>query len=120
MVRNHEGKYFRAKGYGGRGNTWVEQDKARMYTKIGYAKQIVSYFAQHYKDFPLPTVEEYLLVYYQKFDVSKEIKEKIEKKKIKEQQQLIKYRELEIERQKKHIEKLSGELNAMLNRTCSR
>ena len=54
-VRNQAGKYFRAKGYGGYGDTWVaEIDSARIYTKIKTARAQVTYFANAYPQYGTP------------------------------------------------------------------
>jgi hypothetical protein len=38
-VRNREGKWFRAKGYGGYGDTWTPDiGKAKLYSKIARAR----------------------------------------------------------------------------------
>jgi predicted methyltransferase len=47
-VRNHEGKWFRAKGYNGGGNSWVDSiQKARIYANLGPARSIVTWWSGH-------------------------------------------------------------------------
>lgn len=54
-VRNKEGKWFRRKGYGGYGDTWVSEfSKARIYTRTGGARSVVSWFAGHYPEYGAP------------------------------------------------------------------
>jgi hypothetical protein len=54
-VRNREGKWFRRKGYGGTGDSWVEEfARARIYTKIGPARGVVSFFANTYPEYGVP------------------------------------------------------------------
>jgi hypothetical protein len=54
-VRNKEGKWFRAKGYGGYGETWVKElKKARIYNRIGPARATISYFANTYPKYGIP------------------------------------------------------------------
>jgi hypothetical protein len=49
LVRNKEGKWFRRKGYGGSGDTWVDEIKrARVYARLGPARGIVTFFVNHY------------------------------------------------------------------------
>lgn len=56
IVRNN-GQFFRAKGYGGSGDSWVDtMDKARVYTKIGPAKATVTFFARQYPQFGTPQI----------------------------------------------------------------
>jgi hypothetical protein len=50
VVRNQEGKYFRSKGFGGYGQSWVSDlASAKFYAKIGQAKSRCTYW---YKTFP--------------------------------------------------------------------
>ena len=57
VVQNAEGKFFRRKGYGGSGETWVESfGKARVWTNITGAKSTVTFFANHYPKYPPPKI----------------------------------------------------------------
>ncbi len=57
IVRNQSGQFFRAKGYGGHGESWVDDiAKARIYTKIGPAKATVTFFARQYPQFGTPQI----------------------------------------------------------------
>ncbi len=52
VVRNKEGKFFRSKGFGGYGQTWVtELEKAKFYPKVGQAKSRVTFFAGAYPQY---------------------------------------------------------------------
>jgi len=54
-VQNEKGQYFRAKGYGGTGNTWVDDiNKAKIYPKIGGARGTITWFANNYPKYPIP------------------------------------------------------------------
>lgn len=45
-VRDEEGKWYRRKGYGGYGESWVDNFKGvRIYTRIGDARKIVTYYS---------------------------------------------------------------------------
>jgi hypothetical protein len=58
-VRNHEGKFFRAKGYQGYGETWVDDLKrARIYARPGPARAQVTFFATHYPSLGIPELVE--------------------------------------------------------------
>lgn len=53
VIVNNDGQFLRAKGYPGRGNSWVpELINARIYTKLSTARSRVSYFVNHYPDYP--------------------------------------------------------------------
>ena len=58
-VQNRDGQYFRAKGYGGCGDTWVDSlTKARIYPKSGPARAQVTFFANNYPKYGIPTLVE--------------------------------------------------------------
>lgn len=47
VVRNQDGKFFRAKGINGSGESWVDDLKrARIYAKIGPARSCVTFFSK--------------------------------------------------------------------------
>lgn len=55
VVRNKEGKYLRAKGYSGYGDSWVtELNRAKVYTKRGGASGQITWWATHYPDYGIP------------------------------------------------------------------
>jgi len=54
-VRNSDGQYFRAKGYGGGGNTWVDDiNKAKIYGSTGGARGTITWFANNFPSYPTP------------------------------------------------------------------
>ena len=58
-VRNRDGHYFRAKGYGGYGDTWVpDLKKARIYPRPGPARAQVTFFANHHPKYGIPELVE--------------------------------------------------------------
>ena len=57
IVRNAEGKFFRAKGIAGTGASWVDDpNKARLYTKLGPARSTVTYFVTRWTQLPFPEI----------------------------------------------------------------
>jgi hypothetical protein len=59
-VRNRDGKWFRSKGRGGYGDTWVaDANKAKLYTKIGQARGRVTYFATTWPEYGTPDIVEF-------------------------------------------------------------
>jgi len=59
-VRSKDGKWFRRKGFGGYGDSWVtELSRARIYNKIGHARTTVSFFAKQYPSYGVPDVVEF-------------------------------------------------------------
>lgn len=57
VVMNSSGSFFRAKGYGGYGDTWVNDiSKAKTYGKIGPARSRVTWFSNTYPQYPPPAI----------------------------------------------------------------
>lgn len=55
VVRNKEGKFLRAKGYNGYGDSWVSDLKrAKVYTKKGGASGQITWWATHYPEYGIP------------------------------------------------------------------
>lgn len=58
-VRNRDGKWFRSKGYGGYGTSWVDDlKKARVYGKTGPARAQITYWANACPKFGIPDLVE--------------------------------------------------------------
>jgi hypothetical protein len=55
-VRSKNGKFYKSKGYGGYRNTvWMDDiNEAKIYTKIGQARSVVTFFTGHYPDYGIP------------------------------------------------------------------
>lgn len=62
VVRNREGQFFRAKGFGGGGQSWVKElEKAKFYAKLGQAKSRVTFFTKEYPNYGCPDILEFTL-----------------------------------------------------------
>jgi len=58
-VRNQEGKWFRAKGYGGYGSSWVDDiESAKIYAKPSGARGRVTWWATNYPKYGIPELVE--------------------------------------------------------------
>jgi hypothetical protein len=58
-VRNSEGKFFRSKGYGGYGESWVDKiTSAKLYGKIGPARSCVTFWSRQYEKYGVPDIVE--------------------------------------------------------------
>ena len=54
-IRSIDGKWFHRKGYGGSGDSWVEElSKARIYNKPGAARSQISWWFTNYPSFGCP------------------------------------------------------------------
>jgi hypothetical protein len=82
-VKNQDGQYFRAKGYGGYGKSWVENaENAKLYSKIGQAKARVTFWTQNYPEYGVPSIVVF------EVDELKEIDDSKRQEKIKEQRNI--------------------------------
>lgn len=55
VVRNSDGQFFRAKGYNGYGQSWVDDiNKAKFYGKTSGARGTITYFVNNFPKFPAP------------------------------------------------------------------
>jgi len=81
-VRSKDGKWFRRKGYGGYGNSWVNTltGGARIYNKPGYARAIVTYFAKHHPSYGYAQIVEFTVSETKVIDVEQEVQDSIQKK----------------------------------------
>lgn len=59
VVMSKDGKFFRSVGYGGGGNSWVDDiNSAKFYTKIGQARSRVTFWAKNYPKYGIPYIVE--------------------------------------------------------------
>lgn len=85
-VRNKEGKWFRAKGFGGSGASWVDSlTKAKIYPKIGQARSRVSFFANNYPEYGIPEIVELYVTTSKVLDETKRVK-KVQAQRIKKEE----------------------------------
>jgi predicted Zn-dependent protease len=57
VVQNAQGQFFRAKGYGGSGKTWVDDiNQAKLYPNTRGARHAVTFFANAYPKLPAPVL----------------------------------------------------------------
>lgn len=120
-LRNQEGLWFRSKGYGGTGNNWVQDfSKAKLYSKIGPARGQISYYANHYPDYPAPTLVKLLIGQIVEIDET----DRVEKQRIKkleeqarrerrEQEWQLKYAKERAKKALADVERLSSNLPVM-------
>lgn len=101
VVRNSEGKFFRTKGYGGYGDTWIESiAKARIYAKLGTARAIVSFFANNYPKYPAPVIVKMKVMESEVLDEKERLQKAKEKKQKAEETREIRNKKWELDRAK--------------------
>jgi hypothetical protein len=82
-VRNKEGKFFRAKGYQGYGDTWVDSIlKARIYMKMGQARSRITWFSENYPEYGVPDLIKITATQIESVDESERVGKQIRKKEL--------------------------------------
>ena len=82
-VQSKDGKWLRAKGYSGSGNSWVENiEDAKIYPKLGNARRQVTWWSNHFSDFGIPHVIEFSITKGLIIDETERVKKSMEKKTI--------------------------------------
>lgn len=84
-VKNKAGQWFRRRGYGGGGESWVDKLKqARVYTKPGGARAVISWFSNRYPQHGTPKLVVFKAVFEEEIDESERIKKAEEQEKVRE------------------------------------
>jgi len=82
IIKSKDGKYFRAKGYGGYGESWVgDIQSARVYQRIGPARTQVTFWAAEYPDYGVPDIIELTVSESKVLDEGNRVQKAIKKKK---------------------------------------
>ena len=113
-VRNREGKWFRAKGYRGYGESWVDDiAKAKIYPKSGGARRTITWFYNNYPEYGACYFVELNISSFTLIDETDILTKKKEKKEQEEQERQIRQKENalkkaqdDLERAKRKIEEL--------------
>jgi len=81
IVKSKDGKYFRAKGYSGYGQSWVDDiQSAKVYQKIGPARTQVTFWASEYPKFGTPDIIELTVTGSKVLDEGERVKKALIKK----------------------------------------
>ena len=85
VVRNEIGQFFRAKGYGSGGSTWVDDiNKAKNYGRIGGARGTITFFANNYPKYPTPELIKLTVSGFEVIDETERVRKAKAKKEKKE------------------------------------
>jgi len=104
-VKNQEGKYFRAKGYGGGGDSWVDSlEKAKLYTKIGQARSRVSYFVNNWPEYGVPDIIKLTAVETETLNEIDRVNKQIKRKKSEKARHILRRKKIEFSRAQKMLE----------------
>ena len=115
VVRNKEGKFFRAKGYSGHGDTWVDEiSECKIYPKIGSARRTVTWFANNHPKYGIPDLVELKISEGVVLDEADRVQKSQDKKKRDELNNEIWRAERKLKEAEREIEKV-GKKKAELN-----
>lgn len=113
-VRSKDGKWLRAKGFGGGGDNWVENiTKARIYPRIGPARTQVTFWTNNYPDFGIPDIVELHCNFGTILNEDDRVKKVIEKKKQNEINNEIWRSEMRIKSAQKELEEAQKKLSLL-------
>ena len=114
VVRNQEGKWFRAKGFNGTGNSWVDDLKhAKIYGKIGQAKSRVTFFAKNYPKYGVPEIVRLKCVEAEIIPQEDRVAKIKEREKKAREKAIIRQREQAIKEAERDIKNAQARLNSL-------
>ena len=114
VVRNDKGQFFRAKGYGGGGQTWVDDiNKAKIYGKIGGARGTITWFANTYPKFPTLELLKLTITGVEVIDETERVNKAKEKKIIAEANSAKRNAERELEAAKRDFDNARNRLSKL-------
>jgi hypothetical protein len=126
-VQNNQGQWFRAKGFGGHGNTWVDDfQKAKVYPKIGQARSRITFFATNYPTYPAPKLVKLVISEVMVIDETDRV-EKAKKKRVnrearqelRRKQYSLKLAQDDLERAQKRLQEASTAASHSVLKTVS-
>lgn len=112
VVMNSSGQFFRAKGYGGYGDTWVDNiAKAKTYGKIGPARSRVTWFSNTYPQYPPPAIIKLKVGSFEIMQETERVKKAIKSKEEKEAKRKANQAKRDLEYAKEKFDRAQQELN---------
>lgn len=113
-VRNRDGLWFRRKGYGGYGESWVKDLKlARFYGKPGSARGQITFWSKNYPQFGVPELVELKVTDMVVVDESSKVLKRIEAHKVKEAKRQLRQLELDKENAKRRFQDAKKEIERL-------
>lgn len=113
-VRNSKGQFFRAKGYSGSGESWVDDiNKAKIYGGTGGARGTITWFANHYPDYPTPELIKLTVTSMEVMDEAERIKKAQERKLKAEQEREARNAKYELEQAQRNLDEAQARLNKL-------
>ena len=119
-VQSKDGKWLRAKGYSGSGNSWVENiEDAKIYPKLGNARRQVTWWSNHFPDFGIPLIIEFQITKGIIIDETERVKKSMEKKKTKEERMEVNQRKWELREAERKFKEAQDRLPLLKQVKCS-
>jgi len=113
-VRNKKGQWFRAKGQGGYGKSWVDDiNKAKIYPKSGGARRTVTWFYNNYPEFGACYFVELNITSFTLIDETDILLKKKAKKEREKKESEVRQKEYEIERAQRKLKEAQEELKRL-------
>lgn len=120
VIRNRDGQYFRAKGYGGTRDSWVaEIEKARLYTKLGPARTQVSFWANNYPAFGVPEIVVLAAQETGVLDETSRVEKTQERRRKREEEYQVRQRQREVKEAQERLKEAREELKGLRRRGAS-
>jgi len=114
MVKNQEGKWFRAKGYHGFGESWVDDTKkARIYTKIGPARSVVTYFSNAYPEYGIPDIVELTMGNAKILDEKARVEKAMKKKQVAKRNSELNQKKRALEQAQRELDEAQRKINEL-------
>ncbi len=111
-VRNKEGKWFRARGFGGHGEPWVDNiSKARIYGTPGPARAQVTYFTNNHSKYGVPELVKLHVGLVEVMDEEERVKKANEKKERYLANSEVRHQRWKLQKAKADLEKAQTNLN---------
>jgi hypothetical protein len=111
VVKNSDGKYFRAKGYGHYGHSWVDDIKqARIYAKLSPARSQVTFWANNYSQYGTPVILKLTATVTEILDEVERVKKANEKRVLAEKSQKISEAKRKMENARRDMERAKQDM----------
>lgn len=112
-IRNHEGKFLKARGFRGTG-TWVDDiNKAKIYSKIGTPRSTITWIATHNETYPIPQLLKLTVTGVEVMDEKGRIEKMIQKKAEKTAKWKKDIAEIKLQQAQRDLDKAQETLNKL-------
>lgn len=111
-IRNKEGKWFRRKGYNGRGDTWTDDFlKARIYNRISPARSIITFFSNTWPEYGIPDLVKISIDKVELIEETDRVNKAKEKKRLDEAKREERQKKEDVARAERELQRATQRLN---------